>query len=160
VTLTRKERITVVGLLSVGILAVVLLIGLRIKNVYDEFPNPLSPAQMSDLADRLRNEGRPQRIIIVRKEDRKSIALAEQFGQIVESAHWVLVMPPRPPRNGVILPRGLPVWRAPTDYQALALSRALIFADLPYETLTDIELTNSGYLVLSISDGWFDPPHE
>jgi hypothetical protein len=134
----------------------VIIIALTVENVSAQFPNPLSPAQIADLADRLRSES-PQRVMIVRKADRKSIAIAEQFREIFESAHWVLVTPPRPPSSGIILLRGLAVWRAPSDYQALAFSRALHLSGLPYETHTDIELTNSGYFELSISDGWFQP---
>ncbi|GEM_PF-2645229 len=138
--------------LGLGVLAVSLMIGIAIKNVYDAFPNPLSPAQMSDLADRLRNEG-PQRVMIVRKTNRKSIALAEQFRRIFESAHWVLVTPPRSPSNRVTLIRGLVIWHAPTDYQAFALSRELRTSGLLYQTFSDIELTNAGYFELTISDG-------
>jgi hypothetical protein len=76
-TLNRSQRMAVVGVGSIGVLAVVLIIGLSIKNVYDEFPNPLSPAQMSDLVVRLRKE-RPQRLKIIRRADQKSVALAEQ----------------------------------------------------------------------------------
>ena len=99
------------------------LISSTIKNAYNRFPDPLSPTQMSALADRLRDEG-PQKVMIVRKDDRQSIALADQFREIFESAHWVLITPPRPPNNGVILFRGLVIWRAPSDYQPLDAARA------------------------------------
>jgi hypothetical protein len=155
VTLTRTQKIVGRALMGVLVLVLVMSIGLLVKNFAAKFPNPLSPTQISDLADRLRNEG-PQKVMIVREADRKSIALAEQFRKIFESAHWVLVTPPRPPNNGAFLFRGLVVWRAPTDYQALAFSRALYISDLPYDIFDDIELTNSGYFVLSISDGWFE----
>jgi hypothetical protein len=56
----------VLFVLGLGALALVLMTGIAIKNVYDAFPNPLSPEQMSDLADRLRNEG-PQKEMIVRE---------------------------------------------------------------------------------------------
>lgn len=159
VTPTRTQKIVGSVLIGLLVLALVMLtwgLLLVVKNVSDEFPNSLSPAQISDLAGRLRKEGL-QKVMIVRKADPKSIALAEQFRRVFESAHWVLVTPPRPPNNGTTLLRGLVVWRAPNDYQALAFSRALYISGLPYETRTDIELTNSGYFELSISDGWFLP---
>jgi hypothetical protein len=155
VPLARIRSIVLV--LCVALLAAAMILVLTIKNIYDEFPGPLSPAQMSDLSNRLRAEDH-QKVMIVRKADRQSIALAEQFREIFESAHWVLVTPPRPPNNGAILQRGIVVWHAPTDYQAFALSRALYISGLPYLTLPEVELTNSGYFELSISDGWFSPP--
>ncbi len=142
----------VMVVLGMGILAAILIIGITIKNAYDAFPNPLSPAQMSDLADRLRNEG-PQRVMIVRKANPKSIALAEQFKEIFESAHWVLVTPPRSPSNRAILIRGLIIFHAPTDDRAFALSRELRTSGLLYQTLPDVELTGAGYFELTISDG-------
>lgn len=138
--------------LGLGVLAVSLIIILVIKNAYDAFPDPLSPAQMSDLADRLRNEG-PQRVMIVRTQNRKSIALAEQFREIFESAHWVLVTSPRSPSSRVNLMRGLVIWHAPTDDRAFALSRELRTSGLLYQTLPDVELTGAGYFELTISDG-------
>jgi hypothetical protein len=158
VTLSRNQNIFYVGLLSILVLVLVLAAGLEVKNLYDKFPNPLSPIQMSDLTDRLRRE-HPQRLRIVRKADRKSIALAEQFRKVFESAHWVLVAPPQLPSNGAILYRGLVIWRAPDDLQALAVSRVFHNSSLPYETLRDTELTGSGYFELTVSDGWLGPPH-
>jgi hypothetical protein len=138
--------------LGLGVLAVSLIIVIVIKNAYDAFPDPLSPAQMSDLADRLRNEG-PQHVMIVRTENRKSIALAEQFREIFESAHWVLVTPPRSPSSRANLMRGLVIWHAPSDDRAFALSRELRTSGLLYQTLPDVELTGAGYFELTISDG-------
>jgi hypothetical protein len=133
VTLSRNQNIFYVGLLGILVLVLVLVVGLAVKNIYDEFPNPLSPIQMSDLVDRLRKE-HPQRLRTVRKADRKSIALAEQFRKVFESAHWVLVAPPQLPSNGAVLYRGLVIWRAPDDLQALAVSRLFHYSSLPYET--------------------------
>jgi hypothetical protein len=156
VTLTRLQSMFLRGFVSVGIVTAVLIVVLTIKTTYLEFPNPLSPAQMSDLADRLRADG-PQKVMIVRTADHKSVALAEQFKQIFDSAHWVLVTPPRLPHSGAHLFRGLVVWRSPADYQPLSFSRALYISNLPYETQTDIELTNAGYFILTISDNWVQP---
>lgn len=138
--------------LGLGFLAVGLIIILVIKNAYDAFPDPLSPTQMSDLADRLRNEG-PRQVMIVRTQNRKSIALAEQFKEIFESAHWVLVTPPRSPSSHVNLMRGLVIWHAPNDDRAFALSRELRTSGLLYQTHPDVELTGAGYFELTISDG-------
>lgn len=157
VPLGRTPAIVLISVVCVTLFAVAMLLVLAIKNTYDAFPGPLSPAQISDLSARLRAEDH-QKVMILRKADRQSIALAEQFREIFESAHWVLVTPPRPPNNGGILPRGIVVWHAPTDYQAFALSRALYISGVPYLTLPELELTNFGYFVLSISDGWFSPP--
>lgn len=150
---TVRVPFSIISLLTIAIVIAVTIIALTAKRVYDQFPNPLSPAQMSDLADRLRNES-PQKVMIVRKGDWRSVALAEQFRKILESAHWVLVMPPRSPSSGVVLIRGLAVWHAPTDSQTFVFSRALRALGLPYQVFTDIEMTNAGYFELTISDGW------
>ena len=157
-TATRTQQTIGYGILVVLVFALVLAVGLTIKNTYDLFPNPLSPLQMSDLANRLQKEN-PQNVIIVRTADRQSIALAEQFRQIFESAHWALVTPPRSPSKNTTLIRGIVVWHAPTDYQAFVFSRALHASvpDFPYQTATEIEMTNAGYFELSISDGWLAP---
>jgi hypothetical protein len=158
VAITPAQRRIGYGILVVLISALVLAIGLTIKNAYDLFPDPLSPAEMSDLTDRLRKEN-PQKVMIVRTADRQSIALAEQLRQIFESAHWALVEPPRSPSKSTILIRGVVVWHAPADYQAFVFSRALHASarDFPYQVATDIEMTDSGYFELSISDGWLAP---
>lgn len=147
------------ALVIVGFSCFVMLAALQMENIYDQFPNPLSSTQMSALVNQLRDDpGGPQRVEIVRKEDPQSVELAEQFRQIFESAHWVLVSPPRPPTHGVILLRGLTIWHAPTDVQAFAFSRVLHDSGVPYQVFADIELTNAGYFELTISDGWINPP--
>jgi hypothetical protein len=156
-TLNRRIAALINVLVSLLVLGVALIIVSGIETTYDQFPNPLSQTQMSDLIERLRAEG-PQTVMIVRKVDPHSVALAEQFRKIFESAHWVLITPPRPPNKGVTLVRGLVVLHAPTDYRAFALSRALYISGLPCLTLPEIELTDSGYFELSVSDGWFSPP--
>jgi hypothetical protein len=157
VPLSRARTILIKALMGLLALLLMMFLWFGLKSTYDQFPDPMSPAQISDLTDRLRKE-RPQRLKIIRQADRKSVALAEQFRKIFESAHWLLVTPPQPPNNGLTLLRGLVVWRAPDDLQALAFSRVLHNCGLPYETLTDIELTGSGYFELTISDGWLTPP--
>lgn len=158
VAITPLQRRIGYGILIILIATLVLIIGLIIKNTYDLFPDPLSPAEMSDLTDRLRKE-KPQKVMIVRTADRQSIALAEQFRQLFESAHWALVEPPRSPSKNTTLIRGLVVWHAPADYQAFVFSRALHASarDCPYQIATEIEMTDCGYFELSISDEWFAP---
>jgi hypothetical protein len=146
------------GLLVVLICLLAMYFVLVAKNVYDQFPNPLTPLQISDLASQLRNEGSPQRVEIVREEDPKSIALAEQFTQIFESAHWIIERPPRAPSSGVTLIRGLVIWHAPTDELAFVFTRSLHDFGFPYQVFTDVELTDAGYFELTISDAWISPP--
>lgn len=135
--------------------AILSFLGLVIKSAYDLFPDPLTPGQMSALSERLRSED-PQRVEIVRKDDARCIALAEQFQKVFESAHWILVTPPRSPNRGVILGRGLIIWHGDDNIHAFVLSRALHDSGITPQTGKAIDLTGSGYFELSISDGWFE----
>jgi len=159
---TRINRTTgAILIIAVIVLIIVFssFLGLVIKSAYELFPDPLTPSQMSALSDRLRSEG-PQRVEIVRKDDARSIALAEQFQKVFESAHWILVTPPRSPNSGVILGRGLIIWYGADNIQAFVLSRALHDSGITPQTGKAIELTGAGYFELSISDGWFEKPPE
>lgn len=80
------------GLLVVLIVLFVGQLGETIKIAYDQFPNPLTSTQILDLAERMQKQGGgPHMVDIVRTQDPESMALAEQFRQVFESAHWALV---------------------------------------------------------------------
>ena len=58
---TQSSVMTTIILLSTVVLALTLTLGLWLKYDYEQFPNPLSPTEMADLANQLRNdEGGPQ----------------------------------------------------------------------------------------------------
>jgi hypothetical protein len=155
--LSRTTSAILIVVISVLFFVIASLVGLIIKSAYDLFPDPLTANQMSALVERLRSEG-PQRVQIIRKDDSRCIALAEQLKRVFESAHWVLVMPPQSPNRGVTLARGLIIWYGPDNTHAFALSRALHDSGINPQTGKAIDLTGSGYFELTISDGWFERP--
>lgn len=149
----------IASLMMILFVLLVMFSALEIKHYYDQFPNPLTQKQISDLAYRMQKQsGQAHMVDIVRTEDPKSMALAEQFRQVFESAHWGLVIPPHAPSSGVSLIRGIVIWHAPTDELAFVFTRSLHDFGFPYQVFADVELTDAGYFELTISDAWFSPP--